>query len=160
VNAAPPVNGVIAGVAKDSGNNPISGVTVSLSVSGTDYQATTDENGTYSIAGVPAGAGYTVTASKTGYNDETVTNVTVTAGNTTTVDFTLTTIPAPVPPSISTASLPDGTVNTAYSQTLTASGDTPITWSLDSGSLPTGLTLSNDGGISGTPTAAGTLTLP
>jgi len=63
-----------------------------------------------------------------------------------------------IAPTIITSSLLNGTVGTAYSQILTASGDTPITWSLDSGSLPTGLTLSVSGTISGTPTAAATST--
>ena len=59
-------------------------------------------------------------------------------------------------PAITTDSLPEGTVDTAYNQTLTATGDVPITWSLASGSaLPNGLNLSGDGKITGTPTAAG-----
>jgi Protein of unknown function (DUF3500)/Putative Ig domain len=58
-------------------------------------------------------------------------------------------------PSISTTSLSSGVVGSAYSQTLVAtSGTTPYTWSLDSGSLPSGLSLSSAGVISGTPTAA------
>ena len=56
-------------------------------------------------------------------------------------------------PSITTASLPDGTVDSVYSQNLSATGDAPITWSIVSGSLPDGLSLS-DNTISGTPTAA------
>lgn len=61
-------------------------------------------------------------------------------------------------PSITTTSLSDGKVGVAYSQTLAATGTTPITWTLDSGSsLPAGLTLS-DGTISGTPTTTGTFT--
>jgi hypothetical protein len=59
------------------------------------------------------------------------------------------------PPSISTSSLPNGTVGTAYSQMLTATGGTsPYSWTIASGSLPAGLTLSSNGLISGTPTAA------
>jgi hypothetical protein len=60
-------------------------------------------------------------------------------------------------PTITTATLPGGTVGTAYSQTLEATGDTPITWSIDTGSgaLPGGLTLSTAGVISGTPTTTG-----
>jgi hypothetical protein len=58
---------------------------------------------------------------------------------------------------ISTTTLPGGTVNAAYSQTLAATGGvTPYSWSLASGTLPTGLTLSATGVISGTPTATGT----
>ena len=60
-------------------------------------------------------------------------------------------------PTITTVSLPNGTEGTSYSQTLTATGTTPITWSVTSGSLPTGLSL-NGNTISGTPTTAGTST--
>ena len=60
------------------------------------------------------------------------------------------------PISISTNALPNGTVGTVYSQTLTANGGTsPYTWTIASGTLPTGLTLSSSGVISGTPTTAG-----
>ena len=60
-------------------------------------------------------------------------------------------------PTITTTTLPGGTISTAYSQTLAVTGTTPITWSLDSGSLPDGLTLAPDTGIiSGTPTVNGT----
>ncbi|MCL2143671.1 MAG: putative Ig domain-containing protein, partial [Methanomassiliicoccaceae archaeon] len=54
------------------------------------------------------------------------------------------------------ATLPDGLVGAAYSETLTADGDATIVWTVDSGALPDGLTLSSDGIISGTPTANGT----
>jgi hypothetical protein len=59
-------------------------------------------------------------------------------------------------PTITTTSLANGTVGTAYSQKLNASGDTPITWSIESGSsLPGGLTLNTTTGvISGNPTTA------
>jgi len=58
-------------------------------------------------------------------------------------------------PTITTTSLPGGTVGTAYNQTLTATGDTPITWSF-TGTLPAGLSLAGTGVISGMPTTAGT----
>jgi hypothetical protein len=58
-------------------------------------------------------------------------------------------------PTITTNALNDGTVGTFYSNVLAATGDTPITWMIDTGSLPDGLSLSGDT-ISGTPTAAGT----
>jgi hypothetical protein len=61
-------------------------------------------------------------------------------------------------PMITTTALPTGTVGAAYSQTLVASGDGTVTWTLDAGALPKGLTLSGAGVISGIPTAAGTET--
>ncbi len=62
--------------------------------------------------------------------------------------------------SITSTTLSQGVVGTAYSQTLAASGRiAPYTWSVVSGSLPAGLSLTSAGGvISGTPTAAGTST--
>jgi len=62
-------------------------------------------------------------------------------------------------PSVTTTSLPSGTVGVAYSTTLEATGGTPpYAWSLESGgALPPGLSLnSTTGAITGTPTTAGT----
>ena len=61
-----------------------------------------------------------------------------------------------VPVTINPATLPNGTVATAYSQTLTASGGiAPYAFSITAGALPPGLTLSAAGTLSGTPTAGG-----
>lgn len=59
---------------------------------------------------------------------------------------------------ISTSALPNGTVGTAYSTTLQASGGTtPYSWKLSSGSLPAGLSLNaSSAAISGTPSTSGT----
>ena len=67
---------------------------------------------------------------------------------------TVTLIP---PVQITTSSLPGGTVGTAYNATLAATGGvTPYTWSVVSGQLPLGLSLSASSGmISGTPATAG-----
>ena len=59
-------------------------------------------------------------------------------------------------PTITTESLPNGTVNEEYRQTLAATGSDTITWSIaDGSSLPAGLSLDeNTGKIYGTPTTA------
>lgn len=59
-----------------------------------------------------------------------------------------------VAPKIRTASLPDGVINSSYSQKINASGSHPLTWS-SSGTLPAGLSLSTSGVLSGTPTESG-----
>ena len=59
-------------------------------------------------------------------------------------------------PVITTASLPNGTYQAAYSQQLNATGGGKMVWSIVSGSLPAGLTLSQSGLISGTPTECAT----
>jgi hypothetical protein len=54
-----------------------------------------------------------------------------------------------------TTSVPAATVGTPYSAMLTATGGFgPFTWSIVSGTLPSGLRLSPNGVLSGTPTAA------
>ena len=57
---------------------------------------------------------------------------------------------------ISPNSLTAGTVGAAYSNTLTAMCETaPYNFTIESGTLPNGLTLSNSGSLAGTPTAGG-----
>ena len=59
--------------------------------------------------------------------------------------------------SISPATIPAATQHSAYSRTLTASGGTPgYGFSLRSGDLPAGMTLSSGGVLSGTSTVVGT----
>src|SRR6266403_1504625 len=63
------------------------------------------------------------------------------------------------PLSVSTTSLPNATQSAAYNQSLAAVGGTaPYSWSILSGTLPSALTLSTGGQISGTPTILGTST--
>ncbi|WP_123769522.1 putative Ig domain-containing protein [Vulcaniibacterium tengchongense] len=65
------------------------------------------------------------------------------------------TVVAPIV-AVSPASLPNGTLGVAYSQTFTGSGGTaPYTFSLVSGGLPVGMSLSSAGALSGMPAAAG-----
>ena len=63
----------------------------------------------------------------------------------------------PVGPLIASPALANGDLGAAYSATPTATGGTgPYTWSVASGSLPTGLSLdSTTGSVTGTPTVSG-----
>ena len=62
-------------------------------------------------------------------------------------------------PTITTTTLPGGTVGTPYNHQLHANGEGFILWEIISGALPAGLTLKETTGeISGTPTADGTAT--
>ncbi len=62
------------------------------------------------------------------------------------------------PLTVTTTSLPGGTVGQAYSQVVAATGGkSPYAWSLATGSLPPGLALNaSTGAVTGTPTTAGT----
>jgi hypothetical protein len=95
------------------------------------------------LSGTPTAAGsysFTVTTTDT-------------VGATGTQPFTVVINPAV---SITTTSLPSWTVSTAYSQTIAATGGTGgKTFTTTSGTVPTGLTLSSAGVLSGTPTATG-----
>ena len=105
--------------------------------------------GAATLSGTPTTAGtvsFTVTAtdSSTGSGPYAVTGT-----------YTLT-VSAPTI-SITPATLPNPAIATAYSQTVTASGGTgPYSYTIMSGALPTGLSLSSGGALSGTPTAGGT----
>ena len=60
---------------------------------------------------------------------------------------------------LSPSSLPNGTVGSAYDQTITVEGSSDsFGFAVTGGSLPDGLTLSSDGVISGSPSAAGSFT--
>lgn len=57
---------------------------------------------------------------------------------------------------ITTTTLPNGTVGTPYSQSVSATGgSSPYTFNVSAGALPANLTISTSGLISGTPTGAG-----
>ena len=93
-------------------------------------------------------ASLTVPDGKTLTNDGTVTTE---EGGTLTGNITN------APPKITTEGLSEGTVNTAYNQTLAADNN-PTSWSVTNGALPDGLTLNSDGTITGTPSAVGSST--
>jgi hypothetical protein len=67
------------------------------------------------------------------------------------------TIAQPAPLAITTTSLPTATTATAYTASLIATGGIPpYTWAVSTGQLPSGLTLAQDGTISGMPVLATT----
>ncbi len=69
------------------------------------------------------------------------------------VDIATKSITVNQPLAVSTSSLTSGSVGVSYSAVLSATGGVPpYTWSITSGTLPAGLTLSTSGFISGTPT--------
>ncbi|MEW6130392.1 MAG: putative Ig domain-containing protein [Acidobacteriota bacterium] len=85
-----------------------------------------------------------------------VARVNDTANNSVTKAFSLV-VKAAAVLTITTKELPRGSVGTSYSQQLGASGgQTPYTWTIQSGSLPEGLTLTQTGNLQGTPERAGT----
>lgn len=65
--------------------------------------------------------------------------------------------PAPLGPTITTACpLPSGLVGTPVHINLTATGDSPITWSITNGTLPLGISLTSTGTLTGVPHHDGT----
>jgi len=114
-----------------------------LTLSGNALSGTPSQSGTFNFSivpsdGTPAGQGGPFTGAAVAYSI-TVTDPTVT-------------ITAPA-----AGALPAATTGTAYSQSFTAGGGNGAhTFSLGSGTLPPGLTLSASGVLSGTPNAAGT----
>ena len=79
--------GVIAGhILEPDGVTPLIGANVRID--GTALGAATDLDGAYRLAGVPVGV-YSVTASYSGYQSQTVTVVEIVPGATRTLDFTL-----------------------------------------------------------------------
>lgn len=80
----------------------------------------------------------------------TVTDSTAGTAASLTVNYVLDISPPAI--ALNPPTLPNGTVGTAYSQTITASGGTePYTFSISAGALPTGVSLSSGGALSGTP---------
>lgn len=78
--------------------------------------------------------------------------VTDAIGSTQTKEFTLRAIEITSP-----STLPNATLNSAYSETLTSAGGVvPVSWAITAGALPTGMSMPASGVISGTPTVIGT----
>ncbi|MDP4029483.1 MAG: IPTL-CTERM sorting domain-containing protein [Gallionella sp.] len=128
------------------------------------------ESGTFALPALASGQTYQITVAANvtalGGSVSNIATVAVPAGTTdsSTANNSATDTDAVNPPAcpsitLTPPPLPEGTQGVAYSRTITASGGTgPYIFSLTTGALPTGLTLSSGGIISGTPTATGTTT--
>lgn len=114
----------------DNGGDGVTEVVTFAATAGTDYYILVDGNGA----------------------DEGQTSMTVSsaAGNCVSL------VGGPVAPTITNGPPPDGTVGVAYNFTYTSTGSPAF--SVTAGGLPTGLSLSSGGAISGIPTTAGTFT--
>ncbi|MGU3646450.1 carboxypeptidase regulatory-like domain-containing protein [Microbacterium sp. C23T] len=89
VGATTATEGTIAGVITSAGRG-LDGATVTLSKGGATVETTTtNASGAYSIGEVPAGDGYTVAASKAGYENASASEVSVRAARTVPVDLVL-----------------------------------------------------------------------
>ncbi|CAH0124969.1 putative Ig domain-containing protein [Stenotrophomonas lactitubi] len=99
------------------------------------------------LTGIPRSDGnFSMTVRSTDSNGQTGSRV-----------YTFTITPATVV--LTPATLPSGTVGTAYSQSLSSSGGiAPYTYAIASGALPPGISFSSAGVFSGTPTTAGSYT--
>ena len=148
-------SGQLFGYITDTGGSPIVGVSVSAQDQSTlqGYGTTTDGTGYYSFGTVPYGT-YDLSVdcgglTTFGYNcvADVITNLTSSSVE---VDFTAQFVAAPL--QITTASLPNGTNGTFYTQTFQVSGGTPpYNWTVASGSAnpPANLSLSSGGVLSG-----------
>jgi hypothetical protein len=86
-NGGTPAVGTIQGTVYDAASKPVKDATVTATGPVTK-QVTTNKQGKYSIGSLPVGT-YTVKGTKAGVGSATVSGVTVTAGQTTTVDLRL-----------------------------------------------------------------------
>ncbi len=100
---------------------------------------------------------YTATLSGTAPSRDGSTSITITAVNADGKATKRVNIQTMTAPSITTSSLPDGTINKNYSSTLTVTGTKTIKWSVN-GDMPSGLKFTN-GKFSGRPTESGEFTV-
>ena len=161
-----PGSAQITGHLQDESGNPLSGVSINVNgtVYGTSFSASvdTDNNGDYTLAAVPGT--WTVNVNSSGsdglYSQYglTTTNSPVVTVPPTNIVVNFTAVP-PAPLALSGGTLPFGVVNRGYSFSINASGGVqPYNYSVVSGSLPSGLNLSFEGYLSGTPGNSGTNT--
>src|SRR5208283_5146493 len=144
----------LAATVMDACSNPLAAVNVAFAApatgaSGTFAGGSASATVATTALGVATAPAFTANVTQGSYNV-----TAAVAGVALPANFALTNQPPP-PLTITTASLPGGQLNLAYSQTLAATGGlAPYAWSISTGALPAGLTLNAaTGAISGTPSA-------
>ncbi len=91
LSAQTPDTATVTGTITDSSKAPVAGVQVALKSSGSNLQrtATTGATGAYSIEGLPISGRYEITASKPGFADGKVSDVSLQGGATATINLEL-----------------------------------------------------------------------
>src|SRR5882757_2001123 len=120
--------------------------TVTFSISAGALPTGLTLSGAGTISGTPAGPNGTVNFTVKVTDSSTMTPMTATQALSIVINL-------PAPPNITTTTLPAGVAGTAYSQMVAATGFGTLTFTTSAGVVPSGLTLSSAGLISGTPDA-------
>src|SRR5882672_533931 len=120
--------------------------TVTFSISAGALPTGLTLSGAGTISGTPAGPNGTVNFTVKVTDSSTMTPMTATQALSIVINL-------PAPPTITTTTLPPGVAGTAYSQMVAATGFGTLTFTTSAGAVPSGLTLSSAGLISGTPDA-------
>src|SRR5665213_3909377 len=132
-NLTLPRMGTIAGSVRDGSSNPVANAQVLVAGGGFSAAATTDNNGNYSLIGVPTGSQYSATAPATGFLASTQNGLAVSADATTYVSFTMASSAVAAP----TFTSPAGGYGSAQSVTIsTTTTGASIRYTTD-GSTPT-----------------------
>ncbi|MFD2572634.1 choice-of-anchor Q domain-containing protein, partial [Spirosoma soli] len=144
------VNALPTATLTNNGPLTCSQTSVTLTASGGSSYTFTSPGG-----GVLAGSGNTRTVSSAGSYSVTIANASGCVSSTSTTVSSTTAVITVSNPVTNTVN-----INQPFSQTFTASGGVaPYSFSISSGSLPTGLSLSGTGVLSGTPTQGGSFTV-
>jgi hypothetical protein len=144
-------------------SSPASGATVSGTVTVTTTVSSNTTSVQFKVDGANSGAAVTAAPFSHTLNTTALANgshtLTVVASNSANQSTTSTPVVITVNNphlQITTTTFANGQVQVNYSATLqAASGTPPYTWSVSSGQLPTGLSLSSSGTVTGIPTVAG-----
>jgi hypothetical protein len=143
--------------ASDAGDVPIGGIEVRFTLPGGAAGATFFDGATTSLAVTDRTGVATTPPLVAGATAATYRALADAPGAQ--VQFTLANLANGGAPQFVTDALPDGTIGIAYSTNVVATGTPSPAFSVASGSLPPGLSLSASGAINGTPTSAGSFSV-